>query len=63
MKTYGECPCGGPLLRPNAKQCRVCAMKEHPGSSQCPFCLGWYYTHSGQVVESTKQFHASRKCR
>lgn len=57
------CECGEPLTGRQKIQCRECAIKAHPGSSQCPFCLEWYYTHSGNVVLSTLEFHAKRKCK
>lgn len=62
MKVYGECECGGPLLRATSKQCRRCAIIAHPGSSQCPYCLEWYYTHSGNVTLSGLEHHAKKRC-
>ena len=57
------CECGEPLTGRSTKWCRTCVVKNHPGSSQCPFCKEWYYTHSGSVRESTLAFHAKRQCK
>ena len=63
MKSYGDCACGEPLTHVKSVQCRLCTVRNHPGSSQCPFCLEWYYTHSGSVTLSNLEFHAKKKCR
>ena len=58
-----HCECGTELTGRERIQCRECAVKAHPGSSQCPFCLEWYYTHSGGVTQSKLDFHAKKHCR
>jgi|694.fasta_scaffold73818_4 hypothetical protein len=58
-----ECGCGEPL-HGRQQKCPLCAMKEHQGSSQCPFCLEWYWTHlAAKVNQKTLELHQGRKCR
>jgi hypothetical protein len=61
-KVYGDCECGEPLFHHSAVKCKDCTCREHPGSSRCPFCMEWYYTHSGSVVKSVMWYHAKKEC-
>lgn len=58
-----ECACGEPLIGRQKLRCTTCTIKDSPASSQCPFCLDWYYTHSGkQGSLSTMELHAKKRC-
>ena len=58
-----HCECGNELVGRERVQCRDCYMKNHPGSSECPFCREWYFTHGGGGTESEKWRHAKKQCR
>lgn len=58
------CECGTALVGKQTRWCTQCAIKRDPGSSQCPFCLVWYFTHSGRKGDlATMEHHAKGKCR
>jgi hypothetical protein len=57
------CACGEALSGRSRVWCAQCVVKNHPGSSQCPFCLEWYYTHGGNIKESILSFHAKKHCK
>jgi hypothetical protein len=57
-----HCECGEPLTGRQKVQCRRCWMIAQSGTSQCPFCLDWYWTHSNSS-ESERQFHFKKKCK
>ena len=57
------CECGTELTGRQKVWCKECAIMAHPGSSQCPFCKEWYYTHSGNVTQSILEHHAKKHCR
>jgi hypothetical protein len=63
MSTAVLCECGTALSGRSKRWCSECVVRNHPGSSQCPFCLDWYYTHSGNTRESVMKLHASKACR
>ena len=57
------CECGEALAGRSTRWCVRCVVKNHAGSSQCPFCREWYYTHSGSVRESVLSFHSKKACK
>lgn len=58
-----ECACGEPLVGRQSTRCSTCTIKESPASSQCPFCLDWYYTHSSRLGSlSIMETHFRKKC-
>jgi hypothetical protein len=58
-----ECVCGEELTGRQSK-CSRCYIKEHTGSSQCPFCMEWYWTHRADKSDrKTMELHFGGKCR
>ena len=56
------CECGA-LLGPRQRKCDTCRLIDHPASSQCPFCLKWYWTHRGLGADAPgMKYHAQARC-
>ena len=56
------CECGA-LLAPRRHKCDTCLLINHPASSQCPFCLKWYWTHRGMRADQPEmRYHAQARC-
>lgn len=57
-----DCECGAPL-QDRKQKCKTCRLSNHPASSQCPFCLEWYWTHRGLGEDKQEMYyHASGRC-
>ena len=54
--------CGIELTGRRTVRCKQCTIMQDPSSSQCPFCLEYYYAHGGKGTETQKWFHAKSKC-
>jgi hypothetical protein len=56
------CDCGD-RLEGHQQKCSACRMRAHPASSQCPFCLKWYWTHRGMGADQPQmRHHAQAQC-
>lgn len=58
-----HCECGEKLVGRQTRWCTQCAIKQDAGSSQCPYCFAWYFTHSGRKGDmGTMELHAKGRC-
>lgn len=58
-----RCPCGVILTGKQKVRCAQCAIKENPGSSQCPYCFRWFISHGGNSYSREREHHARAACR